>query len=480
METAGSNPWRGVWVAVLFGAVVPGAIVIGSLVFGGEEDGEKAPVVAPSEGDDVLARAASFYEARDVFERPHPYTPVPKGLPNMQAETCGACHQEIYKEWAVSTHRRAWLDDAQFQKELEKSRGAHAEPGQHADDVSWLCVNCHTPLVNQLPQVVVGLEDGDIGKPIYADNPEFDEGLQEDAITCATCHVREGVVHGPYGDGSAAPHPVAKGEWLLSEENCVRCHQAERVYTEKTLGCFFSTGAEWQESEHAKQGKICQDCHMPVVERKIAEAFDVPVRKTRRHWFGGSLIPKKPKFAAEVEPLRPVYGSGVTIELVALEGAPDPKGPCAQTPGACVRVAARVENARAGHHFPAGDPERHADVKVVAKRGGEVVGEASYQYGTKYKWWPEIERLTDTRLASGERHEVVLEVPRGDGELEVVVEADKWRMYAEAFDYHELEGEYVRGRRFHTSRWTVGVDGAVSLVQVTDDHGTRETIAIPE
>ncbi len=478
MDSAVSKPWKGVWIAVAFGVVFPGVLVAGALLSGGAEEDEAPASLEVVTSDDALERAAAFYASRDPFERPHPYSPVPKGLPDMTAETCGACHQEIYKEWAVSTHRRAWLDDAQFQKELSKSRGEHAEAGEDADDVGWLCVNCHTPLVNQLPKLVVGLEGGDIGKPIYVDNPEFDQNLQQNAITCATCHVRAGVVHGPYGDGSAAPHPVAKGEWLLTEENCVRCHQAERIYESKTLGCFFSTGREWEESEHAKDGKICQDCHMPVVERKIAEAFDVPVRRTRRHWFGGSLIPKKPGYEREIAPLREVYGSGVTIELVALSGAPDPEGPCAESPGACLRVAARVENSRAGHHFPAGDPERHADVVVKATRGGEAAGEASYQFGTKYKWWPDIERLTDTRLASGERRDVILEVP-GGGPIEVVVEADKWRMYEGAFDYHELEGDYVRGRRFHRSIWEVG-EGGVELVEVTDDFGTRETIEVPE
>ena len=58
----------------------------------------------------------SFYETRAYYERPVVATAVPEGLSDLRAETCGACHEEIYQEWSVSTHRRAWLDDAQFQK----------------------------------------------------------------------------------------------------------------------------------------------------------------------------------------------------------------------------------------------------------------------------------------------------------------------------------------------------------------------------
>ena len=178
--------------------------------------------------DEVLAKAAAFYESRPLYERPHPYTEIPVGLPDLRAATCGACHTEIYKEWQLSTHRRAWLDDAQFMEELAKSRGAHNESDEQ-NDVGWMCVNCHTPLVNQLPELVIGLENDDISKPIYAKNPSFDPVLQLDAITCATCHVQNGIVYGPFGD-TDAPHPVAKGDYLLTEENCIRCHQAEAIF----------------------------------------------------------------------------------------------------------------------------------------------------------------------------------------------------------------------------------------------------------
>ncbi len=385
-----------------------------------------------------IEKAQEFYASRAPFERPRPYTEVPEGLASLSAESCGGCHREIYNEWAVSTHRRAWLDDAQFQHELKKSRGELAKEGDPRRDVGWLCVNCHTPLVNQLPQLVVGLEDGDIAKPIYVDNPKFDEKLQLDAITCATCHVRDGVILGPHGDGTHAPHPVKKDESLLKVDICTSCHQAEMVYEVQQLGCFFSTGREWKESPAGKAGQTCQSCHMPEVERKVAEAFDVPKRKTRRHWFGGSLIPKKPEYEAEIAPLREVYPDGVTLTLVSGE-----------------TFSVRVANDQAGHHMPSGDPERHIDVEVEVLDGeGNVIETVNKRLGTKYKWWPKIELESDTRIPAGEHVDIAIP----EGGTSVRVRAFKYRMYKDAFDYHELEGKYVRGRKFFEETWPLAAD----------------------
>lgn len=432
---------------------------------------------APQEPEnDAIERAEAFYQTREPFERPRPHTEVPDGLASLDAKACGACHQEIYKEWAVSTHRRAWTDDAQFMAELAKSRGEH---GDSDGDVGWLCVNCHTPLMNQLPELVVGLEDGELHKPIYVDNPEFSESLQHDAITCASCHVRDGIVYGPYGDGEHAPHPVAKDERLLTEEVCTDCHQAEMIYQEQVLGCFFSTGKEWAASTHGVNGATCQSCHMPEVERKVAEAFDVPVRKTRRHWFGGSLIPKKPEFEEELKPLRDVYPTGVELQVKLEKPDAEPFDVEAlaevdrelydeariECEGECTRHYLIATNV-AGHRMPSGDPERHVDLSVSAlDEEGTVLSSVWYRLNSRYQWWPNIEQLSDTRLNPDEVRVLPLDVPKKAVRLRVV--GEKFRMYQGAFDYHELDGEYVRGRTFLDTTLEV-VEGQVESGPLKD------------
>ncbi|HYM10305.1 MAG TPA: multiheme c-type cytochrome, partial [Bryobacterales bacterium] len=127
------------------------------------------------------------------WENPLPYQAPPKGLTSLSAAQCGVCHQEIYQEWLASAHAQA-LDDRQF----------HAEMGKEPE-TGWLCLNCHTPLENQLARIAVAVKAGSAHQPVLETNARFDARLSTEGVTCAVCHVRDGVVLGPWGD-SKAPH----------------------------------------------------------------------------------------------------------------------------------------------------------------------------------------------------------------------------------------------------------------------------------
>ena len=140
----------------------------------------------------TVADSEAFYESQPEYLRPIPVSNIPDGIENIDAKTCGGCHQEIYQEWLLSSHSKAWMGDPQFQAELHKKR-------EDGGTVSWMCVNCHTPNIQQLSQLVVGL-DGGLQRPILIDNPLFDKQFQKDGVSCAGCHVRDGVILGPWGD----------------------------------------------------------------------------------------------------------------------------------------------------------------------------------------------------------------------------------------------------------------------------------------
>ncbi len=377
--------------------------------------------------------ARAFYASQSVYLQPFPYAATPAGLPNVRAETCGRCHREIYDEWRVSTHAHAWLDDLQFQAELAKSRSTH--------DLGWICVNCHTPLENQLERLVVGLEDGHVGRPRYIDNPSFDRALQLEAITCAVCHVRGGVILGPYGDASAAPHPVLKAPALLTPELCTRCHQAKASFPEVTLACVFDTGAEFSGGPYATDGAACQTCHMPVVERPLTH-LGTPKRKTRRHWFGGSLIPKKPAYAAELEPLKAHYPDGLAARWM--------EPPKQVRAGETVTLQFEAHNAAAGHMLPTGDPERHVLLSAhVTGPDGAQLAHQEVRFGAVYQWSPTIKKLGDTRLKPTERRTFSLRFTApATGPLQLRLVASKWRINEDALRYHDLEGKIVAGRTF--------------------------------
>ena len=78
---------------------------------------------------------------------------VPAGLTSLSSKECGACHQQHYAEWQLSTHSLAWKDP-QFQAEISK------------ESSPFMCINCHIPLQNQQEYIVTGLIDGDIYQPV--------------------------------------------------------------------------------------------------------------------------------------------------------------------------------------------------------------------------------------------------------------------------------------------------------------------------
>lgn len=394
----------------------------------------------------TLDDARRFYASQPRYLQPIPTTTVPEGLIDLTAESCGKCHREIYEEWRISTHARALEDDPQFMAELGKS----TKPNH---DVSWMCLNCHTPVENQLMRLVTSLEGGRWDRPVYVNNPGFDEKLAKEAITCATCHVKDGVVLGPWGD-SIAPHPIRAEPSLLTVEVCTQCHQAKAEFPEINLACTFDTGSEHAASPYAADGQTCQSCHMPEVERRLTDDELQPVRKTRRHWFGGSLIPKKPEFEAEIAKIRKEYPDGLALKWVNL--------PARFAGSRATVVKVELTNANAGHLLPTGDPERFILVKLEARDAatGAVLATKEERIGAVYEWWPKVKKLSDNRLKPKEARTLELAIPapaRGGVKLSLV--ASKWRISEENLRFHGLEGRYVPGRVFFEEQKTIPVRG---------------------
>ena len=377
------------------------------------------PVVAPA---CAPGPPADFYATRPLFERPFPAQAVPRGLESLSAAECGRCHVGIYREWRQSVHAQAW-SDLQFQAELAK------EP-----EVSWMCVNCHTPLVNQLDSLVIALRDGDVGLPVRRANPRFDPALQEEGITCAACHVRDGAVEGPFGD-TDAPHAVRFNPGLRTAELCLRCHQAVQAYPGKNFVCTFQTGDEWREGGSAAAGRVCQDCHMPEVHRALAPGG--PVRRTGTHGWIGSRLPKGGETAPALwDSMAARIAPGVDLRT-------DPVPRAAAGDSAAWRV--RAINAHAGHRLPTGDPERSVIVELAAiGEHGDTLARAGHRIEQRYQWAPIVRKLADDRLAAGDSVTVTLRyrVPRGGYRL--VARAVNERISDANADYHRLLPSYPR------------------------------------
>ena len=363
---------------------------------------------------DPLPAAQRFLATRPLYEQPlADGLQIPAGLTSLSAASCGACHAQIYADWRLSTHAHAWVD-RQLQAEMTKSENR------------WLCQNCHTPLQVQHAQIPTGLVDEDVERPIWADNPHYDAALQAEGVTCAACHVRDGVIVGPTGAPTDA-HPTRQDPTFKSADLCLRCHQAVAEYPGKTFVCTFRTGEEWAAGPY--RDVPCQGCHMPTADTaEVATQASGP----RRHWFAGSGIPQGPGVSPPDSALPP----GLTV-VAGREGD---------------QVVATVTNAIAGHNVPTGDPERFVTVQVTFYGpDGQTLGAQTERIGQTWEWWPTPRKLGDNRLAPGERRRLSWAVPAGARSATLV--ATRHRMTEEAAAYHQLDG-YPLSDEFWTETLT--------------------------
>lgn len=304
-----------------------------------------------------------IFGLRSDYAHAIPYQAVPAGLDSLKAESCGTCHREIYQEWKSSIHAQAY-EDPFFQAYWKK------------DNNIWVCLNCHTPLENQQPTLIKEIPRGRVEKAVQEPNPHYDKDYQKESITCAACHVRDGVILGPFDD-SAAPHPTKFDPSFRTAQVCYRCHNVKsgpaQFYNVGPCGTYAEYEGKFFMQE---RGFICQSCHMPEVDRPVAE--NGPIRRGRRHFWRGGHDPDMIKRA------------------VAIQVKADPPSP---KPGDRVTFHLTLINAGAGHKFPTGDPDRHVTVEfLVEDRDRHLVKEETSTMGRWIMWQPAVVELYDNRL----------------------------------------------------------------------------------
>jgi hypothetical protein len=304
-----------------------------------------------------------IFGLRSDYAHAIPYQKIPAGLDSLKAESCGQCHQAIYEEWKSSIHSKAYQD-----------------PFFHAywtkDKHSWVCLNCHAPLENQQATLIKNIPRDRVEKAHQEPNLQFDPEYQKEGITCAACHVRDGMILGPFED-SAAPHPTKFDPNFRTAQVCYRCHNVisgpAQFYNVGPCGTY----AEYEGKFFMKErGFICQSCHMPEIQRPVAT--DGPIRQGRQHLWRGGHDPEMIKRA-------------VAIQMVA--------NPSEPKPGENVEVTLTLINAGAGHKLPTGDPDRHFTVEfMVEDRNQQTLESQKDTMGRWIMWQPAIVELYDNRL----------------------------------------------------------------------------------
>ena len=309
-----------------------------------------------------FTRQLTFFEVTENFERPMDVT-VPEGLSSLSAEECGLCHEEIYEEWKTAIHSQAWTEPY-FQVDFVW------------DNSMQVCKNCHTPLVNQQEHLVVGFNDRAKLDPILKPNPDYDPALQNEGVTCAVCHIRDGVIVGPYGAKTEA-HPTRKDDRFTDGRTvCKQCHWVQGDRWDMFLK--LPPCGNFAEIEEAGRPINCTKCHMPRVTRVMA--IDGPVRTGGRHTWRGGHDPAMVKSAAKIE-VTEETGSSATKK----------------------RYTISVTNVGTEHRLPTGTPDRHLEVSFrLYDAGGKLIKEKIHFLERTILWRPFIVDLWDTRLKFNE------------------------------------------------------------------------------
>ena len=333
-------------------------------------------------------RPMNIFVVSEAFERPIDSGGTSAILGKLRAAECGACHQGEYREWRTTVHSRAWIDP-------------YYQVDWAFDGRRQVCNNCHIPLDRQQESRVLGFRDRDKWEPVLAPNQDFDPMLQQEGVTCAGCHLRNGKIVGPRGSPNA-PHATEK--FSDANELCLRCHvvQGKRwdtFYRMPPCGTTAEIAAgqgrpgtssgEYVVRDIAELG--CVECHMPIGEESAARA-------ARRHLWRGGHDPATVR-------------SALTASLSESNG-----------PGGG-RVAELVlESTGTAHFLPTGTPDRHLTVRVRAlDAGGRVIGEATDTLERTIMWRPFIVDLWDTRLVRGVPRRYALELPSDTRTIEAEV-----------------------------------------------------------
>ena len=314
-------------------------------------------------------------QAKLAFLERHWRVPIPpQGTPparyspleaSLDPESCAVCHRIQYDDWKTSLHSQSMGSGVIGQtKEL-----IQADPEQ-----ALLCYSCHAPLAEQQEKIL----EKSGSRSRFKKNPTFVASLQPKGMTCSGCHVRGHQSFGPpKRDGSLQnsrpatelPHNgTIRTPAFERAEFCKVCHQFEPDGYALNGKLLENTYNEWREGPYGREGKACQECHMP----------------DRRHLWRGIHDPEMVK-------------QGVTVRL-----AVDRKR---HRVGEEVLAMVTVTNSGVGHYFPTYvTPKVIVLVELIDGAGARVPGSEQQERIGREVTLDLRRELNDTRLPPGETH----------------------------------------------------------------------------
>ncbi len=337
----------------------------------------------------------------------------------LSAVRCGDCHSAVesatalwngtgddaspYTLWRASLKANAFRDP--FWR-AQVSFEVHAQPERRAE-IEGLCITCHAPIAHHRAR-----HAGARAESIEA---LLGDELAQEGVSCTVCHqarpdglgtpatyggaldVRaDGVIWGPFADPSGGPmigqtgFTPLHGPHMRDAGLCGSCHvQKTRHAPGRPEFPEQTPFLEWRNSRYSDPAsshrKTCQECHMPAQPpMKIARNpggfdFNIPQRDDPRgHAFVGGnafmldLMRRNHKELGMKAPGELLKRSArasrqflaTKTATIAIEDAELAEGTLA--------FAVRVTN-ETGHKLPTGLPARRAWLRVLVRRGGDVL-----------------------------------------------------------------------------------------------------------
>jgi len=251
------------------------------------------------------------------------------------ANTC-ACHGTFLSQWSASMHAKALTDPLYTLKRDKANKETNGAVGK-------FCDGCHAPVA------IMAGEDTSKVENLPAQSKE--------SVGCEFCHQVSGSTM-PLGNTSIevasdgarraqledaqAPHPVAYSRFHTTAEFCGNCHNVNHPANGLALE---ATYTEWKNGPYAKDGIVCQDCHMtPGVGPTINPGAVAVGAPARDHIFnmtfaGGNVGLGDSKLAEER--LKGAATLGIAVNDVVPTGSK-------------TTVTVTVANSGAGHYLPTG------------------------------------------------------------------------------------------------------------------------------
>lgn len=331
-------------------------------------------------------------------------------------------------------------------------RAALAIAERDAPGAADFCVRCHSPFAwyegrSSRPEY-------DAASAVARFEPDDATVLSNDldGVACMICHrsedpgdaqiqntqlrLHEGAVRfGPYAyeDGTDPRHETAVSTFLPTSRFCGQCHDivnplrqghvvdgAGRAVPTGRAFAIERTYSEWAASRFARagpEGRTCQDCHMPVVDRPVAAASDLELFRTamNRHDLAGGSVWQPLAILASLPAtlsvdLAPAYRASSMRARRMLESAARLEITSFALVEGRATASIRVTNLT-GHKLPTGYPEGRRmwiEVEIHDEAGRLVATSGHYDEAS----------ATLNEDAQARIYDVSLGVRRADGSVE--------------------------------------------------------------